>query len=226
VTADAPDAAARTDREEPVNPGDPALAQAAAESDCGSSLPPAEARLDLLNQALADLRGQSAFTRQQISQLHEAVRQLYDAVTFQCRQLQESDQALLQELQRFQTGGPQRAMAAVFHKLFRDLLRHVAHLDDLVALGGQGHRHAKERPWIEALGVTRNGFERVLQDWGCTPIDVRVGEEQFDPERHEAVAAEPGEIPAGTPEQIVVRVRRRGWQLHGSVLQYPLVVVS
>lgn len=104
------------------------------EETCLALLQETATRQTALCQDMGNVSGQGAFLRQQVSQLYEAVRQLYDAVGTQCRQLLESDGALQQELQRFQTGGPQRAMAGVFHKLFRDLVRHVAELDELLAL--------------------------------------------------------------------------------------------
>ena len=170
--------------------------------------------------------GQGAFLRQQVSQLYEAVRQLYDAVGAQCRQLLESDQGVRQELQRFQTGGPQRAMAGVFHKLFRDLVRHVAELDELLALA-DGHPPAEaEMAWLGSVRILRDRFEMLLKDWGCTPIAVAVGQEEFDPEIHEAAPAEPRRSHAGVRENVIVQVRRRGWTLHGQVLVLPQVVVS
>ena len=54
----------------------------------------------------------------------------------------------------------------------------------------------------------------------------RVGAEEFDPEIHEAAEPEAGEVTGTTPENVIVKVRRRGWKLHDQVLQYPLVVVN
>ena len=191
------------------------------EDDVKPSAPTAE--YEGLARAVSELGGQNAFLRQQVGQLNEAVRQLYDAVGVQCRQLLESDRALLQELNRFQTGGPRHAMSAVFHKLFRDLAAHVSALDDLVA----GAQLAQAEPaWLDALRVLRDRFEKTLVDWGCKPVAIAVGADEFDPEIHEAAVAGPGEIPADAPPNVIVKVHRRGWKLHDHVLQHPLVVVS
>jgi len=78
--------------------------------------------------------------------------------------------------------------------------------------------------WLESVRVIRGRFETMLRDWGCTPVAVAVGQDEFDPEIHEAVAAEPGTHQKGVPEHVIIQVRRRGWMLHGQVLTLPLVV--
>lgn len=177
--------------------------------------------LDVVTKALEDNTGQAAFLRQQVGQLHTAVTQLYGAVQAQCVQLRDSDQALLQELQRFQTGGPQRAMAGVYVKLFRDLLRHMNQLDDMVALAsGPG---ALDPAWSNALRVERDHLEKILKDWGCQPMNIRIGEDEFDPERHEAA---PEEVGVDSASHRIAAVRRRGWLLADTVLQHPLVVTG
>lgn len=184
------------------------------EASCLALLGRALANQSELAARVADLTGQNA-------SLSHQVGDLYGAVRIQCQQLLQSDQLLQRELQSFQTGGPQRAMAAVFHKLFRDLVRQMTALDDLVALLNE-----EESAWSASLRVARDRFEALLVDWGCKPIEVRVGTEEFDPEVHEAAGPEPGEVPEDAPENLVVKVRRRGWSLGGQVLQFPLVVVS
>lgn len=177
-------------------------------------------------QALTELTSQNAFQRQQLVQLYAAVGQLYQAVSVQCQQLLQSDTALQQELQKFQTAGPQRAMAGVFAKLFRDLLKHINELDDLVALKETQAQDAAPPAWFGALRILRDSFETVLNDWGCAPMAIQLGLQEFDPEQHEAVAAEAGEVPVDTPEHIIVKVRRRGWIMNEQILQHPKVVVS
>lgn len=141
-------------------------------------------------------------------------------------QVHEHGVAVHKELSRFQTGGPKQAMASVFHKLFRDLLRHMNQLDDMVAsaptepIGGDGDQ------WVESIQTLRHHFEAILADWGCEAMPVREGQDEFDPEIHEA--ADPGQfpIPEGTPPETVVKVLRRGWKLSGTIIQHPLVVAS
>jgi len=180
-------------------------------------------------QALTDLSSQNEFQRQQLAQLYAAVSQLYQAVSAQCQQLLQSDAALQQELQKelqkFQTGGPQRAMAGVFAKLFRDLLKHINELDDLIA---RNETQAQDvaPAWFDALRILRDSFEAILNDWGCAPVAIQLGVQEFDPEVHEAVAAEAGDVPAGAPEHIIVKIRRRGWIMNEQILQHPQVVVS
>jgi molecular chaperone GrpE (heat shock protein) len=198
---------------------DPSTVHGPFERTCLGILEQLAANQTALGQQFADLAGQNAFLREQIGTLYGAVRA-------QCTQSRDSDAALQSELRKFQTGGPQRAMAAIVHKLFRELLGHMAQLDELVALGGQAEPHAAAQPWIDALRIGRDRFEQILKEWGCTPVVVRVGEEEFDPENHEAVPSDPGEIPDGTPEHIIVRVHRRGWKLHDHILVHPQVVVS
>lgn len=179
-------------------------------------------------QTLSDLSNQSAFMRQQVGQLYAVTTQLYQAVSAQCQQLSQSDSALLRELQKFQTGGPQRAMAGLYCKLFRDLIQHINEMDEIVGAVAAGGATAESASgaWLEALRVARDRFETLLKDWGCTPVVVRVSEQEFDPEQHEAVEAAPGEVLAAGPPHTVVKVRRRGWVMNGQVLQYPQVVVS
>jgi len=179
-----------------------------------------------LAKRVQDLEKQGAALGQGMGQLYDAVRQLYDAVSAQCRQLLASDQALQQELQRFQTGGPQRAMAGVFHKLFRDLVQHVSQMDALVTAGEAESHSETEAAWLNSLRLARDGFESILGQWGCSPIPVEVGKEEFNPEIHESVNADPGETVESAQENVIVKVRRRGWALHGYVLVPPQVVVG
>ena len=80
-------------------------------------------------------------------------------------------------------------------------------------------------PGCDSIEVTGDRFESILEDWGCSEIPVQVGEE-FDPAKHEAVEAEPGEVAESEEEHRIVVLRRRGWMLHDIVLQVPQVVVS
>jgi molecular chaperone GrpE (heat shock protein) len=172
---------------------------------------------------LRNLEAQSNFLLQQVAYLLQAVNQHSAA-------LQDNQVELKQELKRFQTGGPQRAMAAVFYKLFRDLLNVMNQLDDLVALGLDGERTEEEKPWIRSLKMLHRQFEFILTEWGCRPVDIQLFVTEFDPELHEAIPAEEG-IPSldpdgkPIPEDTIVKVEQRGWMLQDTVLQYPRVVV-
>jgi molecular chaperone GrpE (heat shock protein) len=159
--------------------------------------------------------------REQIARLEEAVHQLDTMVRAQSVQSRASDLAVLQELQKLSTGGAQRAMAGVYNKLLRALLGHMNELDDLVAAAHhEGNGNGKDAAWWNAIAIARDRFEAILRDWGCTPLDVRIGEEEFDPERHEPAA------PAGGGTNTIREVRRRGWRSATDVLQLPLVVVD
>ena len=76
------------------------------------------------------------------------------------------------------------------------------------------------------MRILRDRFLALLKDWGCTPIEVAVGKDEFDPEIHEAIHAKPEELCETVAENVIVQVRRRGWKLHGQVLVAPLVVVN
>jgi molecular chaperone GrpE (heat shock protein) len=132
--------------------------------------------------------------------------------------------AVKAELDVFRTGGPKHAMAAVFHKLFRDLVGHMNALDEMA------DGHAVENPaaaeWQRAFQIARQRFESFLVDWGCEPIKVEIGRDQFDPDIHESIPAGDIEIPPGTEANVILAVKRRGWRLHGTIIQYPLVMVS
>lgn len=175
-------------------------------------------------QAVQDGNSQTMFLRQQVSQLHGAVSQLYDAVSAQCVQLQKSDSAVLQELQKLQTGGPQRAMAGVYAKLFRDFVTGMNELDALVELADKNAKASGDDSWLMALRIVRDRFEKVLRDWGCTPVEIRIGQDEFNPEIHEAVASTAAN--AGRGSDKIVGVQRRGWSFGDTLLQYPQVHVD
>jgi molecular chaperone GrpE (heat shock protein) len=172
-----------------------------------------------MHQQLSNVESQNNFLVQQLLQLSTVFSQ-------QSAAFLEGETALRNELKRFQTGGPQHAMSSVFHKLFRDLLKQMEHLDSLADLGSREQRSPQEQSWVDAINVLRGSYETMLRDWGCTPMMIEVGKELFDPEIHESVPANPGDIPEGIPPNTVIRVQRRGWKLHGVIVQYPQVLVS
>ena len=173
-----------------------------------------------LGQQVASLQTQNLFLSQQMAQMTSTLSR-------QVNTLSSGEEALRAELRRFQTGGPQHAMAAVFHKLFRDLLGHISQLDALVELGQKQAKHSEtEQSWVEAICALQGGFEATLSAWGCTPVQIEERVTAFDPECHEAVPAGEDELPEGPPKGVIVRVRRRGWKLHGVIIQFPQVIVS
>jgi molecular chaperone GrpE (heat shock protein) len=176
-------------------------------------------------QAVQDGNSQTMFLRQQVGQLHEVVNQLYGAVRAQCLQLGESDAAIIKELQKFQTGGPQRAMAGVYAKLFRDLIKHMNELDHLVGLAENAGTAMPDDSWVNALRIVRDQFERVLREWGCNPVETKPGQQEFDPEIHEAVASADA-VQTSSGENRIIAVRRRGWAFGDTLLQHPQVIVG
>ncbi|MGD2088739.1 MAG: nucleotide exchange factor GrpE [Candidatus Aminicenantes bacterium] len=156
----------------------------------------------------------------------EQIIDLSNTVYTHSNQLKQSEEKLLGELKKFQLEKPQRAMFSIFNKLFRDLLSHMNHMDELLKDEKITGKSENELAWIKALKVLCGHLESILREWGCFPMAVKEGEEQFDPEIHEAVKAIGEEIESSLPENIIVKVRRRGWKLHDQILQYPQVVVS
>ena len=169
-------------------------------------------------QSLAQLANQTNFLRILVMQLPTNLGE-------QLNNLKNNDETLIQELEKLTSAGAQRAMAAVFYKFFRDQVGLMNQLDALVATGAESL--AKTDPaWMDSLVALRNHLEKILLDWGCEAIPVKVSEDHYAAEIHEAVPALEGEIPPGAPANVIQVVRRRGWRLHGVILQYPQVVVS
>ena len=177
---------------------------------------------ELLNR-VSNLEAQQQFLLQHVTYLLQAVNR-------QSNVLSESEDLLRTELMRFQTGGPQRAMASIFYKLFRDLLKVMNQLDGLASLGNSGERTEEEQPWIQALKMLHGQMEFILHEWGCVEMAVEPFVTQFDPSFHEAAPADeetPACDPSGKeiPQNTVVKVEQRGWVLQDTILQYPQVVV-
>jgi molecular chaperone GrpE (heat shock protein) len=187
-----------------------------------------ENTLSLLKTSLEEQRD----IKQKLAQLAERnpileqIIDLSNTVYTHSNQLKQSEEKLLGELKKFQLEKPQRAMISIFNKLFRDLLSHMNHMDELLKNERSTERSENELAWIKALKVLCSHFESILREWGCFPMAVKEGEEKFNPETHEAVKAVGEEIESSLPENIIVKVRRRGWKLHDQILQYPQVVVS
>ena len=156
----------------------------------------------------------------------ERVMNLNACMISQTNQLGQNHQDLKKELQKFQTGGPQRAMTAVYIKLFRDLITHLNHMDDLISSYEKSETINENKAWAESLLVLRRNLESILKEWGVTPIPIQVGKESFNPEFHEAVPPMAGDIPESAPVNIIFKICRRGWALCDTILQYPQVVAS
>ena len=74
--------------------------------------------------------------------------------------------------------------------------------------------------WREGVEMVLRQFLGVLESEGLTAI-AGPGEE-FDPNKHEAIAREPSE----QPENIIIEELRRGYQLKGKTIRATLVKVS
>ena len=153
--------------------------------------------------------------------------ELSTKVFSQKEQMSQIEQRMLKEFERFQTGGPQRAMSAIFHKLFRELLEPVNELDLLLTPDTFNNRSEGELAWLQALEIIRGKLEQLLGRWGCLPIPVLEGEADFNPELHEAVEAdflsdEDVAIASGK----IIEVKQRGWALNGNIIQLPKVIVK
>ena len=156
----------------------------------------------------------------------DQIIQLSNIVYTHARQLHQSEEKMLGELKKFQLEKPQRAMISVFNKLFIDLLGHINHLDELLKIEETVKRNENETTWINAVEVLRDHYESVLKEWGCTPIQIKVGEAQFDPEIHESVEAFEESIDPSMPQNVIIKVLKRGWRLHDQIIQFPQVIVS
>lgn len=181
---------------------------------------PATSPPDLFAQRLAQLEQLGYYHLQQTVQLAADLNRHGQA-------WQSEGQAIHTELKRYRTSGPERAMSAIFYRLFGDLVGLMNDLDQLVELGQSDSLTEHERAWGESFGVVHRRLEGLLVEWGCRPLSPQLGGD-FDPEHHEAVAGDTAGDTAGDepPPGTIVRIERRGWTLHDSVLQYPQVVVA
>ena len=172
-----------------------------------------------LAEMLGGLQGQVMFMRQQLGYVTEVLGAQSSATT-------QTYQSIQAELKKFQTGAPQRAMAGVFNKFIRDLLSVMNSFDDLCGVDPAALPDDGARSWHQSMQVLRQKYESVLADWGCTPLEIRVMEDHFDPDVHESVPAPPDvALPDGLAEDVIVGVARRGWRFHDTILQYPQVMV-
>lgn len=174
--------------------------------------------LETVLETLARVENQNNFMNQQLVVLSGQMQGQID--TFQ-----KTSSSLERELQRFQTGAGKHALSTIFFKFVRDLIEHVNQIDDLVNIARSETLTAGETAWIEAIEALQGGLETTLEKWGCKAVTVKLGEDTFDPELHEAVD-DGKDIPADAGENVIVRVVRRGWQIGETIIQYPRVIVS
>lgn len=174
--------------------------------------------LNTIAETLNRLENQNTFMRQQLTLLSGQVQA-------QTTNLETVSASLERELQRFQTGAGKHAIAVIFHKFVGDLVGLVNQIDDLVNIAKSEKRSTSESAWIESIEVLQSHFQTILEKWGCVPLEIKIGEDEFDPELHEAVD-DGKDIPDSLESNIIVRITRRGWQLGSTIIQYPQVVVS
>ena len=196
-------------------------------NDDGSFLEELRKQQGELTGVVHELGSQHIFMIQQLSHILAKVNLQEEGV-------RTTEQTIRQELARLQRSSSQRAMAAIFHKLFRDLLVVMNQLDELVETG-ETRRPISEREEdssLESIRLIRGRFEQILKEWGCEPVSVEVNTTEFDSRLHEAIPPPPEfDTPIlrdgqPVPDNTIVWVKRRGWQLHDIMLQYPQVVVN
>jgi len=183
-----------------------------------------KAHEEQLSEMVKTIKSQNEFLLQQIGHILQKFNQQTDL-------LENNQNEIKGEFKRFQTGGPQRAMAAIFYRLFRDLLKLMNQLDELVLLEDSGEHTREELDWIRSLKMLHGHLEFILTEWGCEIMDISPFQTPFDPDLHEAVPPEeekPTHKPQGKkiPEGTIIKVKQRGWILQGTILQYPRVVVK
>jgi len=171
-----------------------------------------------LEQILDNLAKDSSLQMEQLLQLSQTVYQQNNLIN-------ESELRLLQELKRFHTSTPQRGMAVVFQKFFKDLVGLLNNFDDLV-LGLNPDEVKSSDSWFKSISLLQLNLETILKDWGLEEIPVKEGVDIFDPEIHEAVGVIEGEIAEELAEDTIIKQVRRGWKLQTFIIQYPQVTVK
>lgn len=168
--------------------------------------------------ALKYLEKNSTVQMEQLMQLSQTVYQ-------QNRLIGETESRLMQELKRFHTSAPQRGMAVVFQKFFRELVGLINSFDDLL-VGVDPEQDKSTAPWIKSISLLHLSLETILKDWGLEEIPVKAGVDIFDPEIHEAVEDAIAESDQDLAEDTIIKVLRRGWKLQTYIIQYPQVTVK
>ncbi|MDP3786206.1 MAG: nucleotide exchange factor GrpE [Candidatus Omnitrophota bacterium] len=74
---------------------------------------------------------------------------------------------------------------------------------------------------LQGIEMIRQHFQATLEDYGLKKIDPEG--QPFDPDKHEAIAHIEDD---GHPENIVLEVMRKGYELNGKVLRPAVVKVS
>jgi molecular chaperone GrpE (heat shock protein) len=155
----------------------------------------------------------------------EQLMQLSHTVYKQSKYISESESKLLDELNRFHKSTPQRGMAVVFQKFFKDLVGQLNNYDDLLR-DLNIEKEIQDNSWIKAIVILRSGFESILKDWGLEEIKISEGIDIFNPELHQAVESMEELDNTNVPEETIIKVYKRGWKLQNFIIQYPQVVVK
>ncbi len=103
-------------------------------------------------------------------------------------------------------------------QLTASILNFLPVLDDLERAVETPHDDIGDHPWVEGVSLVLQKFRGVLESAGA--VEVHALGQAFDPAKHEAVGSAPG------PDGTVVRVLRRGYQLHDRVIRAAMVLVG
>jgi molecular chaperone GrpE (heat shock protein) len=144
----------------------------------------------------------------------------------QQNQIGQLDEKILQEFKKLQSRSVQQAMASVFHKFFKDLIGVMNNMDDLLSVSNDQINPENMNPWLESVKILRSSLEAVLIDWGCVPVKVVPGQDQFDPEFHQAIGVHTENENDKKPENTILKVQRRGWKVQETIIQYPQVITN
>jgi molecular chaperone GrpE (heat shock protein) len=176
-------------------------------------------KIDKVIEKLGQNDGQNALLLQQIIDLSSLVYTQGD-------RLNQLESKIFNEFKLIRTGSAQQAMVSVFQKFFRDLIKIINNLDDLLVEHPE-HQYSEDgKAWIKSIKILQIQFEETLKDWGCVPVEVKSGSELFDPEIHEAVGTDENSEFADLPENTIVKIHRRGWKIQNQVIQYPQVLTN
>ncbi|MBU0530885.1 nucleotide exchange factor GrpE [Patescibacteria group bacterium] len=110
--------------------------------------------------------------------------------------------------------------AYVIEEFFHKLIPVIDHFD-------QAMKHVPENideatgKWIEGVEHIQQSLIDIAKEFACEPIDP--ADEQFDPMLHEAISTQSDD---SQPDEIVIEVLERGWQLGNKVIRPAKVIVN